>query len=89
MRRCFSTPAPAFSVFFQRDQNLAVFRADGGDIAESQVQAAVRKADVIHQYVDPFFADHVANHLLDTGEDAFRLLDARAFGRHDVKAHLA
>ena len=55
-------------LFFQRDQHVAVQRADGGDVAERQVDAADRQADVVNHGVNLAVRDGVPNHVFHLEE---------------------
>ena len=71
------------------DQNIAVGHAERGVIAEGQVEAAVRNADVVDDGIDLPRRDHFADLALDVGEDHLGLLQARAGRSARVQAHLA
>ncbi len=73
----------------ERDQDLAVHRADGGGIAEGDVDTAIGQADVVEHHADLVVADELADGRFDLGEVFLGGLDARTWRGTDVQAHLA
>ena len=76
-------------LLLERDKNLAIHRADGGRIAERDVDAAIREADVVENDVDLVFADDLPDRMFDLGEIALRILEPRGGRRPDMQTHLA
>ena len=76
-------------LFVEGNEDFAVHRADGGGIAQGDVDAAVGQADVVENDVDLVVADDLADGGFDLGEIVLGLLDARAGRGADVQAHLA
>ena len=72
----------------ERDQDLAVGRRHERRVAEGQVDAAGGEADVVEDGVDLVGRDRLADHVLDLGEAALGLLEARAGRGADVQAEL-
>ena len=73
---------------FQRDQDLAVHRADRGRIAQGNVDAAVGQADVVEQHIDLVLADGLADLRLDLRKPGLRGLEPAARGRPHMESHL-
>ena len=63
----------------QRDQDLAIHRADRRGVAQRDIDAAIGQADVVEDHVDLVVADDVADGALDLREIVLRLLDPGAW----------
>ena len=73
----------------QRQQDLAVERADGAGVAVREVDAAVRHAEVVEDGLELVRRDQLADRRLDLVGEARGLLDAGAGRRAHVQADLA
>jgi hypothetical protein len=72
----------------ERDQDVAVGSRHERRVAEGQVDAASRQADVVEHGVDLVGRDDLPDHVLDVGEAARGFLQAGAVRRSDVQAEL-
>ena len=75
--------------FAQRQQDLAVERADRAGVAVREVDAAVRHAEVVEDRLELVGRDELADRRFDVVGEPRRLLDARAGRRAHVQADLA
>ena len=74
--------------FLQRDQDIAVLRADAAGVGIGAVDAADRQADIVDDGVELVGGNDPADAVLDMVEQRRRLLDPGADGRADVEADL-
>ena len=58
-------------------------------VAQSDVDAAIRQADIVQRYVDLTLANYLIDGLFHMGEIFPRLLNLRPCRRSDVQSHLA
>src|SRR6185369_9882910 len=75
--------------FLQREQDLAVERAERSGVAVRQIDPAVRNAQVVEDRLELVLWDQLADRRLDVVGDARRLLDPRAGRRAQVEPDLA
>ena len=71
-------PGGAMLARFQRHQNFTVERAQGRAVAEREVKAAIRQADVIEDVRNLARWNNFADGILHLGKLLLRFLDARA-----------
>ena len=76
-------------LFLERDQDLAVHRADRRGIAQRDVNAAIWQADIVENDIDLIVADDLADGRFDLREILLGLLDPCPRRRADMQAHLA
>ena len=62
----------------QGNQDFAVAHADGRTVAESQIEAAIRQADIVENGIQLARSNHAAYLILDIGEDHLRTFDTGA-----------
>ena len=75
--------------FVERNEDFPVHRADGGGIAQGDIDAAVGEADVVEKHVDLVVADDLSNGGFNAGKIGLRGFNARAGRTANVQAHLA
>src|SRR5712691_2165928 len=76
-------------VGLERNQNLPVAGSDSGAIAEGEIDAGIRKTDVVEYRLKFLGRNQTADLLFHTREDALRLLDPRSGRAAHMQAHLS
>ena len=72
----------------ERDQDVAVAAAYRGTVAEAQIEAAVRKANIVEDSIQFVGRNHAAELILDGGEDHFRVFNPGTGGGACVQPYL-